>query len=267
MTIAGSTTASGTAVEDTLRARADYDPRPMTAKGTAAAGPVTLAIDIGGTGIKAMLVGPDGAAQGERLRVKTPAPATAKAVLGAMEELKPGLGRYDRISVGFPGVVVDGVALNAANLGTQYWKGVDVRSAVEGLFGKPTRAINDADLQGLGLIEGRGVELALTLGTGIGSGLYQDGVLVPNLELGHAPFEKGKTYEQRLGKKAFEKIGKKEWRKRLVRAIDTLRPVFNWRLLHLGGGHTVHLEGFKLPRDVRLGSNMAGLLAGVALWK
>jgi polyphosphate glucokinase len=238
----------------------------MTAKGTAAS-PTTLGIDIGGTGIKAMLVDAVGNAAGERLRVKTPSPSTAKAVFAAMEGLKPELGPYDRVSVGFPGVIIDGVALNANNLGTQYWKGVDVRSAVETQFGKPTRAINDADLQGYGLIEGKGVELVLTLGTGIGSGLYLDGRLVPNLELGHAPFEKGKTYEQRLGKKAFDKIGKKEWRKRLVRAIDTLRPVFNWRLLHLGGGHTVHLEGFKLPRDVKVGSNVAGLLGGVALWK
>lgn len=238
----------------------------MTAKGPAAR-PITLGIDIGGTGIKAMLVDAGGEPAGERLRVKTPSPSTPKAVFAAMAELKAGLTGYDRVSVGFPGVIVDGVAKNAANLGTEQWAGVDVRGAVERIFEKPTRAINDADLQGYGLIEGKGVELALTLGTGIGSGLYKNGVLIDNLELGHAPFEKGKTYEQRLGKKAFDKVGKKEWRKRLLRAIDTLRPVFNWRTLHLGGGHAAHLEGMKLPKDVRVGSNMAGLLGGVALWR
>ncbi len=228
--------------------------------------PVTLCIDIGGTGIKALLVDAKGEAIGERLRVKTPSPATPKAVWKAMESFRPALGRYDRVSVGFPGVIVGGVARNANNLGTKYWAGIDVRGAVEGLFGKPTRAINDADLQGLGLITGQGLELVLTLGTGIGAGLYLDGKLVPNLELGHAPFEKGDTFEQRLGKAALEKAGKKEWKKRLVRAIEALRPVFNWNLLHFGGGHAELLKDMTLGDDVRVGSNIAGLLAGVKLW-
>lgn len=229
--------------------------------------PLTLCIDIGGTGVKALLVDHAGKAVGERVRVKTPDPATPNAVFGAMDEFKKTLTGYDRVSVGFPGVIVDGVAKNATNLGTKYWAGVDVRAKVEALFGKPTRAINDADLQGLGLIEGEGLELVLTLGTGIGSGLYLDGKLVPNLELGHAPFEKGKTFEQRLGKRAFDKIGKKEWRKRLTQAIDALRPVFNWRLLHLGGGHAAEVDAKRLAADVRVGSNIAGLLAGVKLWR
>jgi polyphosphate glucokinase len=238
----------------------------MTKPGTPAK-PVTLCIDIGGTGIKALLVDAAGEAVGERLRVKTPEPATPKAVFKAMAEFRAALGAYERVSVGFPGVIVDGVARNANNLGTKYWRGVDVRAEVEKLFAKPTRAINDADLQGLGLITGRGLELVLTLGTGVGSGLYLDGRLVPNLELGHAPFEKGRTYEERLGKKALEKAGKKEWRARLKRAVESLRPVFNWNLLHFGGGHAELLKGLKLGDDVRVGSNLAGLLAGVKIWE
>jgi polyphosphate glucokinase len=235
-------------------------------KTSRAKAPPILCSDIGGTGIKAMLVDDAGRAVSERTRVKTPSPSTPDDVFRAIAEFKKSISVYSRISVGFPGVVVDGVAQSAANLGTKEWKGVDVRKRIEKLLGAATRVGNDADIQGLWLIEGRGVELVLTLGTGIGSGLYLDGVLVPNLELGHAPFEKGKTYEQRLGKRALDKTTKREWRKRLARAIDGLRVVFNWRLLHLGGGHAELVDEKSLPQDVRVGRNVAGLLGGARLW-
>ncbi|HYC78184.1 MAG TPA: ROK family protein [Planctomycetota bacterium] len=229
-------------------------------------GPTTLCIDVGGTGLKAMLVDAAGRPASERRRIPTPKPSVPEAVFPALAELCGPLTGYDRVSLGFPGVVVGGVAKNAANLGPA-WSGVDLEAQLRKLFGKPARALNDADLQGYGLVEGRGVELVVTLGTGVGGGLFHEGRLVPNLEIGHAPFEKGKTFEERLGLRALEKCGKRRWRKRLDRAVEIWRRTFNFDRLHLGGGNAALLEGRPMPPDVRIGANVAGLLGGVALWR
>ena len=133
-------------------------------------------------------------------------------------------------------------------------------------IGKPTRAANDADIQGWGVVDGKGVELVLTLGTGLGSAIFLDGELLPNLELGHHPFEKDKTYEERLGKAALKDAGKKKWNRRVRRAIEQLQATFNFDTLHLGGGNAKKLEG-DLPANVKIGQNVAGLLGGIALWR
>jgi polyphosphate glucokinase len=127
------------------------------------------------------------------------------------------------------------------------------------------RVINDADLQGYGVIEGRGVELVLTLGTGLGTALFVNGHLVPNLELGHHPFKKGKTYEERVCDAEFRKLGKKEWSERVKEMLDQLAPIFNYDLLHLGGGNAEHLK-IELPANVRLFSNVDGMTGGIRLW-
>jgi polyphosphate glucokinase len=93
-----------------------------------------------------------------------------------------------------------------------------------------------------------------------------DGKLVPNLELGHHPFQKGKTYEELLGDAVLKKIGKKKWNKRLVRAIQTLDLVFNYDRLYFGGGNAAHITR-KLPSNVKIVSNVAGLLGGITLWR
>src|SRR5947209_18800502 len=110
----------------------------------------TLAIDIGGTGLKAAVLSPEGQAINERVRVPTPQPATPSNVLAALAgviEAQPG---YERVSVGFPGVVVEGVVMTAPNLGDG-WSGFPLSSDVERMTGKPTRVSNDADVQGLGV--------------------------------------------------------------------------------------------------------------------
>jgi polyphosphate glucokinase len=138
--------------------------------------------------------------------------------------------------------------------------------ALEERLGKPTRVANDADVQGLGVIEGRGVELVLTLGTGIGSALFTDGRLTPNLELGHHPFEKDKTYEERLGDEALRSKGLERWNRRLQRAISILDYIFNYRVLYLGGGNAKRIA-FELPSNVRTVENIHGLLGGIRLWE
>src|SRR5262245_53319037 len=234
---------------------------------SAAAGPRprTLAVDIGGTGIKTIVLDPTGKPLTERMRLDTPRPSTPKAVLSAISELAKEQGAFDRISVGFPGVVRRGVTETAHNLHPS-WIGVDLKGALERTLGKPVRAANDADVQGLGVIRGHGVELVITLGTGFGSALFIDGHLVPNVQLAHHAGWTRKTYEEELGAKALKKAGKKKWNRRLRKAIRSLELMFNYDRLYIGGGNARKVE-IALPPRVKLVSNMAGLYGGLALWK
>ena len=227
-------------------------------------GPRTLAVDVGGTGIKAMVLDEAGDSIGERERALTPRPAVPSAVIETIVQLASHR-EFDRVAVGFPGVVRQGVTLTAPNLHPD-WKGFDFARTLAQRLGKPTRVANDADVQGFGAISGDGLEMVLTLGTGMGSALFVDGILVPNLELAHHPFATGKTYEQWLGQVSLDQIGVDEWRDWLFKAIDLIRRTFNFDLLYLGGGNARILDQSKMPGDVRVVQNIAGLLGGIALW-
>lgn len=226
--------------------------------------PITLAIDIGGSGIKGILLNPTGQPIGDRLRIATPQPSTPQAVLTGIAELVHGLGKFDRVSVGFPGVIQLGRIKTAPNLDPS-WPGTSLVKDLERQFKKPVRAANDADVQGFGAIKGNGVELVITLGTGFGTALFINGTLVPNLEIAHHPFRKGKTYEDELGAAALKKVGKKKWNQRLAQAIEILDRVINYDHLYLGGGNAKKVT-IDLPSNVTTISNVAGLLGGIALW-
>jgi polyphosphate glucokinase len=225
----------------------------------------TLAIDIGGTGVKAILL--DLAAQPltERSRVETPRPATPDAVLGAIDVIVKPHGAFDRISVGFPGVVMDNIVKTAPNLHAT-WADMPLGLVLEQRLGKPARVLNDAGVQGYGVIKGKGVEMLLTLGTGMGCAIYYDGHYVPNLELAHHPFggKKG-TYEDYVGAKALKEVGKKKWNKRVRKVVEQVLPIWNPTRLYLGGGNAKHIK-VDLPENVEIVSNMAGLLGGLKLW-
>jgi polyphosphate glucokinase len=227
--------------------------------------PRTLVVDIGGTGIKTLLVSRDGKALGRRRRERTPKPATPAAVLAVVERMIDRYRAFERVAVGFPGVIKNGVVRTAPNLGTEAWEGCALEKAISRHTKTPVRAINDAELQGYGVIEGVGVEIVLTLGTGLGTALYVDGRLVPNLELGHHPLRRGATYEDLVNNRELRRIGKKRWRGRVDLIIDTLGRIFNYDTLHIGGGNARHLKG-PFPDNVRLFENADGLLGGIGLW-
>ncbi len=227
--------------------------------------PITLAIDIGGSGLKSVTVDAQNTPLGEFRRVVTPKPATPAAVLEVLLGSVKENGEFDRVSVGFPGVIRHGVVLTAVNLHPD-WVNFDLATELSKQLDKPVRVANDADIQGLGAASGVGLELMITLGTGIGSALLIDGILVPNLELGHHPFDKGETYEERLGRAALDEIGPKRWNKRLQKAIDTMEHFFNYDQLYLGGGNAKKIT-FELPANVKITPNREGLLGGIALWK
>lgn len=225
----------------------------------------TLAVDIGGSGIKVIVLDETGEPTTKRSRVETPDPAKPDPILKEIVSLAAEQGEFDRISVGFPGVVMDGAIKTAVNLDSD-WIGLNLAIMLSERLGKPVRVANDADLQGLGTIEGKGVELVVTLGTGFGSALFVEGKLVPNLEMGHHPFRKKDTYEEQLGRAALDDVGKKKWNKRLEKAIATLQHLFNCDCIYLGGGNTKKIE-FELPTNVKIVPNVNGLLGGIALWK
>ena len=202
----------------------------------------------------------------ERVRVETPRPATPRRVLQALWALVEPLGTFERVSVGFPGVVVEGVTRTAPNLHPD-WAGFPLARTLQDRFRRPTRVLNDAGLQGYGVVEGQGVEMLLTLGTGMGCALFNDGVYVPNLELAHHPFRKKKTYEdyvggarpRRGGEEALEPPGRAGWWRRCCPSSTRAGSTS-------GGGNAKHLD-VELPPEVHLVANIAGLLGGIALWR
>lgn len=225
----------------------------------------TLSIDIGGSGVKSMVLDVTGHPLTERARLETPQPATPEVVINAIVILAAAQGEFHRVSVGFPGVVRCGVTETAVNLHRD-WIGFDLATALSEHLHKPVRVINDADMQGFGAIGGKGVELVITLGTGFGSALFVDGKLVPNMEMGHHQFRKTETYEEQLGRATLEKIGEKKWNKRLKKAIASLQNLFNYDCLYIGGGEAVKVN-LQLPLNVKLIPNITGLLGGIALWR
>jgi polyphosphate glucokinase len=225
----------------------------------------TLSVDIGGSGIKVIILDQQGNPLTERSRVNTPQPPKPNVVIDAITQLAAEQPAFERVSVGFPGVVSGGITKTAVNLDPD-WQGFDLATVLSERLGKPVRVVNDADMQGLGTIVGKGVELVLTLGTGFGSALFVDGKLVPNLEMGHHRFRKGETYEQQLGRMTQEKIGLEKWNRRIAKAIASLEHLFNYDYLYIGGGEAKRIT-IELPPNVKVVPNINGLLGGITLWR
>jgi len=230
-----------------------------------APGAITLAVDIGGTGIKTMLLDNEGRPLTDRMRAETPDPATPTAICDIIVEFAQKLGEFNRVSIGFPGVIKKGVVYTAANLDKK-WIKYDLAGNLSEQLRKPVRVANDAVVQGLGAVSGIGVELVVTLGTGMGAALYMQGRPMPSLEMGHHPFRKGKTYEEELGRKALAKAGRKKWNKRLGEAIDQLYRLFYYDRLYLGGGNAAKIT-IDVPKNASIISNQDGILGGIKLWE
>ena len=237
-----------------------------------------LCIDVGGTGLKAAICDDSGTMVTERVKIRTPYPNPPEKLIESLHELTEGIGKYERISVGFPGLVREGVVhlamafsrisyggLEDADLKAA-WIGFDLQTALEESFKKPVRVANDADVQGCAVATGKGFEFVMTLGTGVGGALFLNGALQPHLELGHAPFRKGETFEQQLGNLVRKEIGNERWIKRVQKAIPAYEGFLFFDHLHIGGGNSKYLVDTVLPENVSLVSNTAGLLGGVRIW-
>lgn len=226
----------------------------------------TLVVDIGGGTIKLIVLGQDGEPMTETLARPTPDPATPDAVFALIRDMGDVLPPHQRVSVGFPGVVKNGVTFNAPNLGNELWHDVPITERLARLLDRPVRVANDVDLQGLGVARGHGVELVLTLGTGVGSALFTRGVLVPNLELGHHPFRGDQTYEDLIRDTELKRIGAVQWTSRVLDAIGQLEPIFNYDTLYLGGGNARNIRA-DLPENVRLFQLRDAACGALKLWE
>jgi polyphosphate glucokinase len=238
----------------------DISPDPARKSGA-----LTLAIDIGGSHLKAGLLDQDGAMVAGPNRVDTPAHPAPQVVVDALVGLALPLGYFDRISVGFPGVVRQGQVLTAPNLGTPEWRHFPLAASLTDKLGKPARMLNDAEVQGLGVINRKGVECVITLGTGMGFALFQEGRPAPHLELSQHPIHKGKTYDQFIGAAALKSVGKAQWNRRLRRVLATINTLVGFDTLLIGGGNAKSVQ-IELAANIRLVGNEAGITGGVRLW-
>jgi polyphosphate glucokinase len=224
-----------------------------------------LSVDIGGSHVKATLLDSTGKMLMEYDKVVTPVPANPENMVKAIQKLAKAFPGYDRISVGFPGYVRDSIVKTAPNLDNASWVDFNLAKKLEEVLGKPARVVNDADMQGLGVVSGKGLELVLTLGTGFGTALLLDGKLLPHMEIGQSPITRHNTYDNYIGDEAYEKEGKKKWNIRMEKVLQVLKTLFNYDHLYIGGGNARELS-FKLDDNVKIVTNQDGIKGGARLW-
>ncbi len=256
------------------------DPTPTDTAKSDPRHPLTLAVDIGGTGLKASVLDADGAMVADRLKVATSYPLPPDKLVASLGKLVAPLPKAERASVGFPGMVRAGRVLSAPHFSTkdgpgsevdgrllELWSGFDLATALTKSFGMPTKVANDADVQGAAVISGDGLEFVMTLGTGFGTGVFYEGGLMPHLEISHQPFRKGETYNDQLGEAARKVIGEERWNKRVQKAIRNMRALMFFDHLYIGGGNSRRVIRDNLDDDVTIVDNTAGILGGIKLWE
>jgi polyphosphate glucokinase len=214
-----------------------------------------LAVDVGGSHVKALLSTESAGESGHRRFVSGPELGPQEMVAGVVQLTNDWA--YDAVSIGIPAPVhANRVATEPVNLGTG-WVGFDFQEA----FGLPTKVINDAAMQALGSYEG-GKMLFLGLGTGLGNALVVEHVVVP-MELGHLPFRRG-TFEDYVGQRGRDRLGKKKWREAVGETIERLSAAVEADYIVLGGGNAKRVTD--LPPNVRLGANDNAFVGGFRLW-
>ena len=239
----------------------------------------TFAIDVGGSGLKGAVLDVQGQMLTERTRIETPYPCPPGVLVPALRSLADGLPEFQRVSVGFPGLVRSGRVWNIPSMTrvsyggptdpalVKEWHGFDLATALAEAFGLPVKVANDADVQGAAVATGHGFEFVMTLGTGVGTALFDHGHLVPHLELGHAPFRDNETVEDQLGNTARKAVGNKRWAKRVQKAIEAYDRYLFFDTIHIGGGNAKHLTQTPLGPKANLVPNTAGILGGIRIWE
>lgn len=226
-----------------------------------------LALDIGGTSLKAALLNGEGQMLEHPRRCPTPAGSTPTLLLERVAELVAPFGEFDAISIGFPGAIKHNIILTAPNLGTTRWRGTDLAAMAAERFGQPARLANDATMHGLGMISGQGIEVVLTLGTGMGFALFRDGVPAPQIELGRHVAGEEPSYDDFVGDAALKRVGEAAWKARVLETVRRICDLVNFDMLYLGGGNARLFTAADLPEGVKPAVNEAGLTGGARLWR
>jgi polyphosphate glucokinase len=243
----------------------------------------TLSIDCGGLFIKSCVLDDSGTMHAAPTRIETPYPLTTDRFLDTVKKIADSLPKAARVTVGVPGMIRNGVVvatphyINDAGPHTrmspelkEQWWGFDAQAAIEEKLGIPTKVLNDAEVHGAGVVTGSGLEIVLTLGTGLGFAVFHGGKLSPHFELSHATVRRNTTYDTWIGDRERRRMGNTFWSRRVRLMVSELRPVFLWDRLYIGGGnsHSIQQRDLTLMGDdVVIVPNSAGVSGGVRAWQ
>lgn len=216
------------------------------------------------------------------VRVPTPYPLAPDKLIYLVAGLASRLPPADRLTLGMPGMLRHGVVITTPHYVTERgprtrvlpelvaaWHGLDIQAALSERFGVPALVLNDAEVHGAGLVTGAGLELVLTFGTGLGTAHFDGGRLAPHLELSRGPIRMT-TFDEYVGEPERRRLGNAMWSRRVRRVVESLRPVFVWDRVYLGGGNARCITPSTLALlgdDVVVVPNSAGIVGGVRAWQ
>jgi polyphosphate glucokinase len=243
----------------------------------------TLSIDCGGLFIKSCVLDESGTMHAAPTRVQTPYPLTTERFLQTVSDIAKSLPKVARVKVGLPGMIRNGVVVATPHYSNdsgphtrmnpelkEQWWGFEAEAAVAERLGMPAKVLNDAEVHGAGVITGSGLEIVLTLGTGLGFSVFHGGKLSPHFEMSHATVRRNTTYDTWIGDRERHRMGNTFWSRRVRLMVSELRPVFLWDRLYIGGGnsHSIQQRDLNLMGDdVVIVPNSAGVAGGVRAWQ
>lgn len=243
---------------------------------------MTLAVDCGGGGIKASVVDEGGTLTAPARRTPTPYPLPPQLLVRTVVDLAAALPDATRVTMGMPGMIRHGVVIATPHYITkegprsrvlpelvEAWAHFDMRRAIADALGLPTLVLNDAEVAGAGVIAGKGLEMIITLGTGLGNSVFDAGHLAPHVEVSQGFVRWGLTYDDYIGEHERLRLGDAHWSRRVRRVVDGLRPMYMWDRLYLGGGNSKRItttNRVRMGEDVVIVPNDAGIIGGVRAW-
>lgn len=245
--------------------------------------PSTLGIDCGGGGIKASVADFSGHLVTAPIRTPTPYPLPPNVLVDIAVDLASQLPAADRVTMGMPGMLRHGRVIETPHYVTkdgprskplphlvEEWANFNMQGALREALQLPTLVLNDAEVAGAGVVTGTGLEMIITLGTGLGNAVFDSGKLAPHTEISRGFVRWGLTYDEYVGEHERLRLGDAHWSRRIKRVIDGLRPMYLWDRLYLGGGNGVRVVQTArnpLPKDVVVVPNDAGMMGGVRAWE
>ncbi|SPT52879.1 Polyphosphate glucokinase [Actinomyces bovis] len=244
--------------------------------------PTTLSVDCGGGGIKASVLDNEGTIISDAVRTPTPYPLPPELLVETITALASHLPRAERVTVGMPGMIRHGVVVATPHYITKdgprsrvlpelerAWRRFDMGAALTRALELPVLVLNDAEVAGAGVVTGRGYEMIVTLGTGLGNAVFDNGALAPHVEISQGPIRWGLSYDDYIGEHERLRLGDAHWSRRVRRVIEALRPMYLWDRLYLGGGNSRRIIAAQLTLigdDVVVVPNEAGMTGGARCW-
>lgn len=245
-------------------------------------GPLTLAVDCGGGGIKASVLDGRGTMVAPATRTPTPYPLPPDLLVDIVADFASQLPTCDRVTVGMPGMLRHGVVIQTPHYVckagprtrvlpemVERWRRCDIRRMVAERLEVPALVLNDAEVAGAGVVTGTGLEVIITLGTGLGNSVWDGRRLAPHMEISRMPLRWGLIYDDYIGEHERLRLGDAHWSRRVRRVVEALRPALLWDRLYIGGGNGVRITAAQrrlLGDEVVIVPNDAGIRGGVRCW-